>query len=247
MRLAAGRLCYTPIAVDPEDPDAEERLSPLRDGDEPVMFGSFNRLAKFNDDVFDTWAEILRRVPDAQLELRARLLDDSDTREHCIARFTARGIDESRLPLHGELSYRDLLAAYRQIDIALDPFPFSGCTTTCDALWMGCPTITLPGSTFVSRQSASLLWRLGCDEWVARNTADYIDRAAALAAGIDGIRAGRRELRTLVERKLCNSAKQAIEFAHVIDALHADSLRASLYPSGELDASSYTIPTQPSP
>lgn len=245
--LGAGRLCYTPIAVDAEDPDAKERLLPLRDGDGSVIFGSFNRLSKINDDVLNAWAEILRRVPDSRLQLRARLLDDVETHDYCIARFKARGIDESRLRLNGELPYHDLLAAYRQIDIALDPFPFSGCTTTCDALWMGCPTITLPGSTFVSRQSASLLWRLGRAEWVARNTADYIDRAATLAAGIDGVRAGRRELRTLVERKLCNSAEQAIQFADTIDALHADSLRAALYPNGELGASSSPIPTQPSP
>ncbi|MEO5624906.1 MAG: hypothetical protein ABIQ70_02715 [Dokdonella sp.] len=247
VRLASGRLCFTPIEVHPADADAEGPLSPLRDGNGPVVFGSFNRLAKFNEGVFDTWAEILRRVPDAQLELRARLLDDAETRDHCIARFKTRGIDAGRLRLHGELPYHDLLAAYRQVDIALDPFPFSGCTTTCDALWMGCPTITLPGSTFVSRQSASLLWRLGRGEWVARDTADYIDRAVALAAGIDGVRAGRRELRTLVESRLCNSSEQAIEFADTIDALHADRVRASPDPSGQLGASSDAIPTQPSP
>jgi protein O-GlcNAc transferase len=225
VRLAAGRLCYMPVDIDPNDADA--RLSPACDRDGPVVFGSFNRLAKFNDGVFDAWAEILRRVPDSQLELRARLLDDNETRDHCIARFAARGIDEGRVRLRGELSYRDLLAAYRQIDIALDPFPFSGCTTTCDALWMGCPTITLPGPTFVSRQSASLLWRLGHDEWVARDKSDYIDRAIALAADVDDLRAGRGELRALVERRLCNGAEQALEFASVIDALHADRVRCA--------------------
>ncbi|MEO7326755.1 MAG: hypothetical protein ABIW82_18185 [Dokdonella sp.] len=224
VRLAAGRLCYTPIDVTATD--AEERLSPLREGGGSVVFGSFNRLAKFNDGVIDAWAEILRRVPGSQLELRARLLDDAETRDHCSARFKARGIDAARLRLHGELPYRELLAAYRHIDIALDPFPFSGCTTTCDALWMGCPTVALPGSTFVSRQSASLLWRLGRDEWVARDIADYIDRAVALAAGINDVRVGRRELRALVERRLCNSAEQAVEFANVIDALLADRMRA---------------------
>lgn len=225
VRLGAGRLCYTPIAVDPEDPDAKERLSPLHDGDGPAVFGSFNRLAKFNDDVLDAWAEILRRVPDSRLQLRARLLDDVETRDYCVARFKARGIGGSRLRLNGELPYRDLLAAYRQIDIALDPFPFSGCTTTCDALWMGCPTITLPRSTFVSRQSASLLWRLGRGEWIAHDVGDYVERAITLAADVQTLRSSRGELRELVELRLCNWAEQAIEFAHALDGLLADRVR----------------------
>lgn len=219
IRLASGRLCYTPVIDAPQ---------PARADGGAVVFGSFNRLAKFNDGVVDTWAEILRRVPDAQLELRARLLGDPETLAHIGARFAARGIGIERLRLCGELPYLDLLAAYQHIDIALDPFPFSGCTTTCDALWMGCPTITLPGTTFVSRQSASLLWRLGADEWVARDLEDYVERAVTAAANIESLRRERSVLRERVVVRLCNSKEQAVEFAHTLDELHANRLRAAL-------------------
>jgi predicted O-linked N-acetylglucosamine transferase (SPINDLY family) len=228
VRLDAGRFCYTPIDGFPVATGAGSGTpSPAREGDDGVVvFGSFNRLAKFNDAVIDAWAEILRRIPGAQLELRARLLGDPETCAHYVARFARRGIDAVRLRLRGELPYRDLLAAYRQVDIALDPFPFSGCTTTCDALWMGCATITLPGETFVSRQSASLLWRLGRSEWVAQDARDYVDRAVALAADVAALRTGRGELRERVERWLCDSAQQAIEFADMLDQLIDDRASA---------------------
>lgn len=219
IRLASGRLCYTPLIDAPQ---------PVRADGGAIVFGSFNRLAKFNDGVIDTWAEILRRVPDSQLELRARLLGDPQTCAHIAARFAARGIETDRLRLRGELPYLDLLAAYQHVDIALDPFPFSGCTTTCDALWMGCPTITLPGTTFVSRQSASLLWRLGATEWVARDVEDYVDRAVMAAANIESLRRGRPILRERVLARLCNSKEQAVEFAHALDELHAKRLQAAL-------------------
>ncbi len=210
VRLATGRFCYTP--ADPAPPAS-------REGSGAVVFASFNRLAKLNDGVLDAWAEILQRVPDAVLEIRARHLDEPATRAHILERFAARGITPGRLRLHGEVPYHDLLAAWRHVDIALDPFPFSGCTTTCDALWMGCPTVTLPGETFVSRQSASLLWRLGRDEWVARDRADYVARAIGLATNIESVRAGREQLREAVRLSLCDAQAQADEFADALRTL----------------------------
>jgi protein O-GlcNAc transferase len=223
VRLESGRFSYSPMV----DVD----VSSTREAGQPVTLGSFNRLAKLNDGVVDAWARILQRIPDATLVLRARLLDDPDTRTHIATRFAARGIGMARLDLVGELPYRDLLEAYRQVDIALDPFPFSGCTTTCDALWMGCPTITLPGETFVSRQSASLAWRLGHDEWVATRPDDYVDRAVALASNVDALRRGRANLRAQVERRLCNASEQAIEFAHMLATLHAGRCREMANPA----------------
>jgi len=213
VRLASGRFSYTPMQ------DVES--SSVRKTGDPVAFASFNRLAKFNDAVVDAWARLLHRIPDATLALRARLLDDPATRDHIAARFAARGIGVDRLTLAGALPYRAVLDAYRNVDIALDPFPFSGCTTTCDALWMGCPVITLPGETFVSRQSASLAWRLGHDEWVARDVDDYIERAVALARDVTALRSGKGTLRVLVAERLCNAAEQAREFAALLADLHA--------------------------
>jgi len=213
VRLSSGRFCYTP-------PD--EAPSPSRSGDGGVVFASFNRLAKLNEAVVACWAEILLRVPNASLQLGARLLDDPLTRVHTIERFGAQGIAADRLRLHGQRSYAELLASYRGVDIALDPFPFSGCTTTCDALYMGCPVIALPGETFVSRQSASLLWRLCREEWVARDRRDYVDRAVALAGNVAALREARPLLREAVLTRLCDAASQARDFADALRTLWLD-------------------------
>ena len=208
--LPSGRFCYTP----PPDAPACGRI-----GAGPPVFASFNRLAKLNDDVVDAWSAILRRVPEAQLELGAALLGDAVARARTIERFGERGVDAGRLRLQPERSYADLLEAYRNVDIALDPFPFSGCTTTCDALWMGVPVIARDGTAFVARQSASLLARLGHDEWIAAGSADYVERSVAAAGRIDAIREGRNDLREQTRRQLCDASAQARDFASVLRSL----------------------------
>ncbi|MCQ4165664.1 O-linked N-acetylglucosamine transferase, SPINDLY family protein [Tahibacter harae] len=215
-RLHSGRFCYSPPAQAPLPDHAGSAA------DAPV-FVSFNRLAKLNDGVLDAWAEILRRVPDARLELGAGLLGDAQVRAHTVERFSRRGIDAQRLRLHAKRSYADLLAAYRHADIALDPFPFSGCTTTADALWMGAAVITLPGSSFVSRQSASLLQRLGRAAWVAPDIAGYVAQAVAMAQHVDELRATRTQLRSEVRRRLCDAAAQAAEMGALFRWLWRDS------------------------
>ncbi|MBO9663461.1 hypothetical protein [Dokdonella sp.] len=214
LRLPSGRFCYTP-----------PRSSPPADygGDGRVRFASFNRLAKLNDAVVATWAEILRRVPQAELELGTRLLDDAATREYTSARFARHDIAPERLRLHGRRAYADLLEAYRRVDVALDPFPFSGCTTTCDALWMGVPTLALPGETFVSRQSASLLWRLGREEWIARDRDDYVERAVAIASEAAVLRTRRASLRAAMLERLCDAGAQAADFAAALHELRGGS------------------------
>jgi predicted O-linked N-acetylglucosamine transferase (SPINDLY family) len=207
LRLPYGRFCYSPP---PRSPD------PTRLGDGAPVFAAFHRPSRFNDRVLDAWAAILRRVPDARLALGARLLGDRVARANLVARFAERGIDAQRLSLSGRREYAELLAAYREADIALDPFPFSGCTTTCDALWMGCAVITLPGETFVSRQSASLAWRIGRDAWVANDVEDYIGRAVALACDVKALRRDRADLRAVVQDRLCDARAQAVDFAELL-------------------------------
>jgi len=210
LRLEAGRFCYTP----PEDaPD----IARIGAGD--VVFASFNRLAKLNDAVLQCWASILARVPGSRLELGAHLLDDEIARARTLQRCAAHGIGAERLRLHGARSYAQLLHAYREVDIALDPFPFSGCTTSCDALWMGVPVVALQGDAFVARQSASLLARLGRDEWIAADASEYVARAVRLAASVDALRAARGELRELMRTRLCDAAAQARDFATLLRGL----------------------------
>jgi len=210
LRLPSGRFCYSPPA---DAPDCS------RLGAGPPVFASFNRLAKLNDEVVDAWAAILRRVPEARLELGAGLLGDAVARARTFERFGERGVEPGRLGLQSERSYADLLAAYRDVDIALDPFPFSGCTTTCDALWMGVPVIARDGTAFVARQSASLLARLGRDAWIAASPSDYVERAVTAAGAIDAIREGRNALREQTRRQLCDANAQAHDFAALLRSL----------------------------
>ncbi|MET0231919.1 MAG: hypothetical protein ABW186_13380, partial [Rhodanobacteraceae bacterium] len=210
LRLPSGRFCYSP----PRDAP-----SASYDGDGAIVFASFNRLAKLNAEVVSAWASILRRVPRSRLELGTRLLGDEVTRDYTRERFAAHGIAPDRLRLHGQRAYPELLAAYRSVDIALDPFPFSGCTTTCDALYMGTAVVARTGDTFVSRQSASLLGRLGREEWIASDAHDYVERAVAACARIEALRGAREAQRRDVVARLCDSAAQARDFAAALGDL----------------------------
>ncbi|HEU4665304.1 MAG TPA: hypothetical protein VFS55_14845 [Dokdonella sp.] len=207
--LASGRFCYTPPA---------EAIDATRVGDGAVVFGSFNRLAKLNDGVLDAWAAILHRCAGSRLVLHARHLGEAETRAHLAARLGARGIAADRLEFGGLLSYRDLLEAYRRVDIALDPFPFSGCTTSCDALWMGCPVVTIEGRTYVGRQGASLLRRLGATDWIAPDPAGYVERAVRVAADVDALRNARQSVRRRMLDSLCDARTHADEFARMVRA-----------------------------
>jgi protein O-GlcNAc transferase len=207
LRLASGRFCYTPPPQAPQ---------PERIGAGPPTFASFNRLAKLNDRVLAAWSRILLQVPGSTLQLGANLLDDDIARTVTLQRFARHGVAAERLQLHPKRSYAELLEAYRHVDFALDPFPFSGCTTTCDALWMGVPVIARRGSTFVASQSASLLQRMGRDDWVADDDDSYVERVVTAVTHLDAVRAGRRELRESTRKYLCDAPAQALDFASLL-------------------------------
>jgi len=127
--------------------------------------------------------------------LKAHQLGAAGTRDRFAAAFAAHGVAPGRVELRGGAPHRRLLAEYADIDVVLDPFPYSGGLTTCEALWMGVPTITMPGETFASRHSASHLCNAGLADWVVAGPDAYVARAAAAAAdpaGLAGLRAGLR-------------------------------------------------------
>lgn len=206
LRLPSGRLCWTP-------PDAPV-VTP-RDAT-PLRFASFNRVNKLNDEVLAAWSRILVGVPGSVLRLKARAFDLADERAYFIARCTRHGIASDRLELLGYGSHAQALAAYADADIALDPFPFSGCATSLDALWMGVPVVTRLGETMVSRQSASLLTALGLRELVAENTDDYVRRAIDLAINAQQRRRLRMTLREDVRTKLCDVDRHTSELSAVL-------------------------------
>ncbi len=159
-------------------------------------FGSFNNFAKLSPATLALWAQILRAVPGSRLVLKSRGLADRGVAARLHATFAGAGVEPSRLTLDGaELSVADHLALYHGIDLALDPFPYNGTTTTCEALWMGVPVVTLAGRTHVARVGASLLTHTGLTEWIAPTPGDYVAKAVAATRDLPRLAELRRTLR----------------------------------------------------
>lgn len=173
LRLDGCFLCYQPRHL---------VSLPKRDPNRPLTFASFNALSKLNPQVIQTWATILQQVPDAKLLLKAGPLTDSNTRDRIRETFAEQGINPERLDLRNHISSHEAhLLAYGDCDIALDPFPYNGTTTTCEALWMGVPVVTLLGNTHPGRVGASLLSAIGQTDWIGKTPQDYIQIACDLA------------------------------------------------------------------
>jgi predicted O-linked N-acetylglucosamine transferase (SPINDLY family) len=193
VRLPAGFLCYGPPA---EAPLADPGPPPsLKAGQ--VTFASFNDASKLSEKVLGVWARVLLAVPGSRLRLKNRGLGDPGTRQRMLDLLRASGVEADRLEL---IAFKpDLashLACYADVDIALDTFPYNGTTTTCEALWMGVPVITLSGKAHVGRVGTSLLQGIGLPELCADNEASYVAAAATLAADgprLRGLRAGLRD------------------------------------------------------
>ena len=168
-----------------------------------VTFASFNKPCKMTDDVLDHWSMVLAALPDARLHLKFKnYLENPSLSRKILARFERNGIAPYRIALlAGVDSFHDHLAHYHQADIALDTFPFSGATTTFQALWMGVPVISLLGDRFISRMGASLSLHAGLDGVTALSAEEYVERAVALAND----RPRLRELRASLRQRLAAS------------------------------------------
>jgi predicted O-linked N-acetylglucosamine transferase (SPINDLY family) len=146
------------------------------------VFGSFNCLFKVTNDVLDLWGRVLASVPRSKLLLKSRGLAWPRVRERVFARLEAAGIERDRVTLHPPVpGMSEHLGAYGEIDVALDTFPYGGTTTTCEALWMGVPVVTLAGDRHAARVGNSLLHAAGLDELVARTKDDYVSIAVRVA------------------------------------------------------------------
>jgi predicted O-linked N-acetylglucosamine transferase (SPINDLY family) len=160
---------------------------PAADG--TVWLGSFNNLGKLTPETLALWARVLHALPQAQLLLKTRELADAGNRRRIWEAMAAHGIPEGRIELldaHATPGWAEHMACYDRLDIALDPVGgVGGGTTTCDALWMGVPVITLEGGRMASRMTASMLDAIGHPEWVARSEEEYVAKAAALAGDVE--------------------------------------------------------------
>lgn len=189
LRMPHGYVCYHPIFATPEP----SPLPALKNG--WVTFGCFNNPVKYTATLWNAWAEILRRCPQARLRLKFGGLDHPALQARLRAEFAARGIQPDRLLCEGWSPPYDALASYHRVDLALDTQPYSGGVTTCEALWMGVPVVTWPGNTFAGRHSTSHLANADCPQFVARDAASYVDLAVAWAQQPQELAALRGEMR----------------------------------------------------
>jgi len=186
----------------------------------PPTFGCLNNFAKVTDVTLDLWMRLLQRVPEARLLVYARTEAHRDRVRRALR--DAR-IDESRAAFVGRQSLANYLQTYREIDVALDPYPYGGGTTTCDALWMGVPVVSLAGRTAVSRAGSTLLSNVGLEHLVARSEEQYIELAAGLIGDAPALMELRRGLRERVESSPVMDARQ---FARDLEAQLRTAWRA---------------------
>jgi len=208
-RLPRGFLCY-------RAPESAPPVGPLPfHASGVITFGSFNNLSKVTPAAIALWCAILRVVPGSRLILKNASFTDIPTRQPYYREFEKHGIGRERLDFRGldrELS--DHQSVYNEIDIALDPFPYNGATTTCEALWMGVPVITLAGDAHAGRVGVSILTQMKMTEFIAASPDDYVRTAVQLANDPARLTELRRDLRQrMAASSLCDSGG----FARVVE------------------------------
>lgn len=182
-----------------------------------VTFGCFNNLAKITPEVVELWAQLLRQVERSILFIKAAPLADPLIQDRWIAQFTAHGVPAERLKLKGRTGYVDHLAAYNEIDLALDPFPCNGTATSIEGLWMGVPFVTLAGDRHVARVGASLLTALDLKSLIASDAVDYPRIAASVVADRDALAALRAGLR---ERMRTSGLSDPLRFTRGLETAY---------------------------
>ncbi|VAW75102.1 TPR domain protein, putative component of TonB system [hydrothermal vent metagenome] len=190
LRIPESFLCYSNknILVIREDKE---------DDNNSIVFASFNNLAKINEYVVEVWSKVLHKVKNSRLLLKNKSFKDLAVRERYVHLFEKSGIDASRLEFVGFLKDTNAhMQLYAKADIALDTFPYNGTTTSCEAMWMGVPVVTLCGDRHSSRVGSSLLHAIGVEEWVANTEEEFVKIAVDLAANkpqLEIIKSGLRQ------------------------------------------------------
>ena len=220
VRLPGCQFCYTA-------PDyADEPQEPPSARGKPTTFGSFNNAAKINAAVIDLWAHVLSETAESELMLKWRSFADPVLQGRMRAEFEKRGVPSDRIRFEGATPHPEMLKQYAQVDIALDPFPFSGGVTSCEALWMGVPVVTLPGSRPVSRQTHSVLRTIGRLEFSASSPSAYVRTATQLARDVSGLTQIRKSLRgEMANSPLCDAKAFARNLEAVFRRLIIEQVR----------------------
>ncbi len=222
MRLENGFLCFRPFDDAPESGPPPALAEGPQKG--RITFGSFNNNTKINQEVAGSWASLLRAVPASRLLLKFSLIKDAAVREALLRMLTAQGIDEARIDIEAWRSgMTDHFAVYNRVDVALDPFPYNGTTTTCEALWMGVPVVTMIGDRHSGRVGLDLLTRIGLECLAAPDPESYVRIAADLAGDLKALgrlRAGLR--RRMAASPLCDAPRFAREFEGALRLMWRD-------------------------
>lgn len=222
LRMPDAYVCYDP----PSDAPPVSALPARQQG--YVTFGSFNNPAKINQQVIALWARLLRRLPHSRLVLKYRGMSDPPFAQGIMREFASHGIEPHRIECLGWSAHGALLAEYQRIDVALDPFPYNGGLTTCEALWMGVPVVTCPGETFAGRHSLTHLSNVGLTETIAGTLDVYVELAASLATDWPRLAAVRAGLRAqMAASPLCDGPRFAGNLTRVLRDVWQDWCRTS--------------------
>jgi len=210
IRLPHGFLCYE----GPNDVPYNKQPPCLDNGF--ITFGSFNNLAKVNQNVIKTWSDILRSVPNSKIIIKSKQLSEASVHQRYLGYFESYGIESDRITLLAMLpSAADHLSIYNQIDIALDTFPYNGTTTTCEAMWMGVPTTTFVGDRHSARVGASIMTHSGFTELASNNLESFVSDTVALANQTERLQTLRLDMR---ERMLSSDLCNAKQFARQMES-----------------------------
>mgnify|MGYP001597396527 CR=1 FL=1 len=215
LRLPHSKWCYLPPAGMP----ACNALPAQSRGH--VSFGSFSNFPRISNETLRTWAQLLGRLPGARLRMIGA--PGGESLDRMLEIFDAAGVYADRLDLVGRLSLDACLQQYLEIDIALDPFPCNGGTTTCESLWMGVPVVSRSGRSGASRSGISLLTNAGLAQLVARSREEYVDIALGLATDLPALAQLRATLR---ERLRASPLLDAAGFTRDLEALYRDAWRS---------------------
>jgi len=206
LRLPEISQCFTP-------PNFEVEINNLpANKNNFITFGCANKLSKINEEVIILWSKILKSIPGSKIYLKNKNLENPNIAEQFLKKFEYHEIKRERIILLGESSTRkELLKFYNKIDIALDPFPFQGNTSTCEAVWMGVPVLTLKGNRYLFHFGESINFNLGMSEWVANSKEEYISKAIKFSSNLEELSKIRI---TLKEKALQSPVFNAPRFAN---------------------------------
>lgn len=214
IRMPDDYICYMP----PKSVPKVGPLPALKNG--YVTFGCFNNPTKVNDVVLAEWAKLLQQVPNSRLYLKGGPYASTMLRQRVLDTLARHGIEADRVRMEGKSPHYQLFESYNEVDVALDPWPYSGGLTTCEAMLMGVPVVTLPGPTFAGRHSATHLINAGMPELVVENWDQYRDRVLELVSDLNSLATIRSHLRrVLLDSPVCDSKRFARNLANALRAI----------------------------